>query len=111
MLALALLSGGGVASCLAAINQAQARQCCSSNCPDRPAHNPNRCCSVAAAQDAEVAPAAHSSDGGAIAAQVAMAAAPYALMLPNIAASRIFAPATSPPLLASRLRILCSLQL
>jgi hypothetical protein len=55
---LALVLGGGVTSCLAAIASAGAMECCSKDCPQRSAHNSDRCCSVGgAAQNGEVAPA------------------------------------------------------
>ena len=57
-LVLALLLGGGVGSCLAAIANAHALECCSKDCPRPPAHNQNECCAVGTStQDGEVAPA------------------------------------------------------
>jgi hypothetical protein len=59
VMVLALLLGGGVGSCLAAIDAARALQCCSKDCPRPTSHNPNECCSVGTAtMDGEVAPAA-----------------------------------------------------
>src|ERR1700690_2118635 len=57
-LVLALLLGGGLTSCVAAIANAQALECCSKDCPRPPARTPNECCSVGTfAQDGEVASA------------------------------------------------------
>jgi hypothetical protein len=105
-----LLSGGSVASCLAAIGEAQARRCCATNCPDKPAHNPSRCCSVSAAQEVEVAPTAHSAGADALA-QVSMApAAGLAIVSPAIASVPLSV-VNSPPQLSPPLLTLCSLQL
>jgi hypothetical protein len=55
---LALLLGGGLTSCLAAIANARALECCSKDCPQPPARNPHECCAVGTStQDGEVAPA------------------------------------------------------
>ena len=107
-LAMVLLSGGSVASCLAAINEAQARECCARNCPDKPAHNPSQCCSVMTAQEAEVAPAAHSIDA---VTHFAASVAPIAAILTPNAIYTIAPAADSPPRSSPPLLTLCSLQL
>ena len=58
LLILPLLVGGGVTSCLAAVETLHAADCCSRQCPRSPAHNPDKCCSVGTVtQDGDVAPA------------------------------------------------------
>ena len=58
LLVLSLLLGGGVTSCVAAVDTMHALDCCSKNCPAPLTHSPNKCCSVGTAtQDGEVAPA------------------------------------------------------
>jgi hypothetical protein len=58
LLGLAIMFGGGLSSCFAAIANAHALECCSKDCPKPPAHSPAQCCAVdRATQDGEVAPA------------------------------------------------------
>ena len=55
---LTLVLGGGVASCLAAIGNARALECCSKDCPRPPTQNPSECCGAGTStQEGEVAPA------------------------------------------------------
>lgn len=109
-LMLALLSGGSVASCLAAINDAQARRCCATSCPDKPARNPSQCCAVMTAQDAEVAPSAQTADANALA-HFSMSVAPGAAVLQPTSSLAATSAAHSPPLMRLPLQILCSRQL
>jgi hypothetical protein len=109
-LLLTLLSGGSVTSCLAAINDAQARRCCATSCPDKPARNPSQCCAVIPAQDAEVAPSAHTADADALA-HFSMSVAPGAAVLQSASTLVVASAAHSPPLLRLPLQILCSRQL
>jgi hypothetical protein len=58
LLVLSLLAGGGVTSCVAAVETLHALDCCSKDCPSPLTHNPTKCCSIGVAtQDGEVAPA------------------------------------------------------
>jgi hypothetical protein len=58
LLGLAIMFGAGLSSCVAAIANAHALECCSKDCPKPPAHRPAQCCAVdRATQDGEVAPA------------------------------------------------------
>jgi hypothetical protein len=85
---LALLLGGGVTSCLAAIANARALECCSKDCPQPPAHTADQCCAVsAAAQDGEVAPALQVISPDALMFSTAIPAA-AGIFAPSLASSR-----------------------
>jgi len=111
VLVLALLLGGGVTSCLAAIAAARALECCSRDCPRPPARDANQCCAVGTStQDGEVAPAMQLTSPDLSAAGVAML--PAATIFAPVAPSRTaihFADWSPPPRLLRS--ALCSLQI
>jgi hypothetical protein len=111
LVVLTLLLGGGVTSCLAAIANARALECCSKDCPRPLAHNAHECCAAGTStQDGEVAPALQLTNPDSSAFSVAMVPAPtiFAPTPASRAAIRI-ADWSPPPRLT--LSALCSLQI
>ena len=105
---LAMLLGGGLMSCLAALDNARALECCSKDCPRPPAHQPNQCCTVRnSPSDAQVAPAMQLTNADFPAFSVAMLPAfeIFATSAPSRPLVRI---AWSPPPRLMR-NVLCSL--